>query len=144
MKNTLKKIWAYVGVSGIIIAALWGNLIYMNLRPSDDILEGWAEYTPAHFEQLMATDEPVLVEIYASWCPTCLLQHKAFETLVDEGRAPRINAVRVDFERDVDFIQKHKFLGTGYLLIFRSGKEIKRASGLITSEKISQFLQGYQ
>jgi len=143
MKTSLKKIWARVGITGLIIAVLFGNLIYMNLRPADPIITGWEEYTPARFEELMAKKELVLVEIYASWCPTCLLQHKAFETLVNEGNFPPIRAIRVDYDRDTDFIAQYRMQGTGLLVLFKNGQEVSRAAGLVTSEKISMFLQEF-
>lgn len=115
----------------------------MNLRPSDPILKGWEEYSPALFETLTEQKEPFFIEIYASWCPTCLLQHEAFETLIEEGRAPSMRAIRVDYERDVDFIQKHRIQGTGLLLVFKNGQEVSRASGLVTADKILGFLKPY-
>ncbi|SDE35585.1 MULTISPECIES: thioredoxin family protein [Kordiimonas] len=140
MKSKMQKIWATVGVTGLIALALFGNLIYMNLRDADPILPGWEEYSPARFAELMARDEPVMVEIYASWCPTCLLQHRAFETLQKEGRAPRIRAVRVDFDRDRSFIEEHGYRGTGLIVVFRNGREVERAAGLTSADDIAAFL----
>ena len=136
----LKKIFASVGITGLIAIALFGNLIYMNLRPADPILPGWEEYEAVSFDSRLKAGEPMLVEIYASWCPTCLLQHEAFETLHEEGRAPAIRAVRVDFERDEDFVNAHNMQGTGLLVLFKDGREISRAAGLVTSDKIADFL----
>jgi thiol-disulfide isomerase/thioredoxin len=140
MKIKYKKIWASVGISGLIVIALASNLIYMNLRSSDPILPGWEEYEPARFAELMARDEPVLVEIYASWCPTCLLQHRALENMYEEGRGPNIRAIRVDFDRDIAFREKHGFRATGMMIIFQGGKIVRRAAGLITGDKIAAFL----
>lgn len=139
-KLSLKNIWAKVGITGLIILALSANLIYMNLRSADPILDGWEEYEITRFSELMKRDEPVLVEVYASWCPTCLLQHEAFETLHEEGRAPAIRAIRVDYDRDIEFLKKHRLPGTGMLIIFRNGREISRASGLVTPDKIRTFV----
>jgi len=144
MKMDLKKIWASVGISGLIIAALFGNLIYMNLRSSDPILPGWEEYSADRFEALMARDEPVMVEIYAPWCPTCLLQHRALMTLHEENRAPKIRAIRVDFDRDVEFREEHGFSHTGIIVVFQNGREIHRASGLVTADKIEAFIANVQ
>ncbi|NVJ99140.1 MAG: thioredoxin family protein [Alphaproteobacteria bacterium] len=143
MKVSWKKIWSRVGISGLVIAVLFGNLIYMNLRPADPILPGWEDYDPSRFADLMRRGEPVLVEIYAPWCPTCLLQHRALETLHKEDRAPRIRAVRVDFEGDEDFVKAKGFTSTGTLVIFRNGREEIRATGLVTPDKIENFLTSY-
>ncbi|WP_247018282.1 thioredoxin family protein [Kordiimonas laminariae] len=140
MKISMKKIIASLGITGVIAVMLFGNLIYMNLRPDDPILAGWEEYEPARFEQLQERGEPLLVEVYASWCPTCLLQHKAFEGLVEEGKAPKIRAIRVDFDTNEAFRQAHNLHGTGLLILFENGKEKARAAGLVTGDKITAFL----
>lgn len=140
MKASLYKIWSVVGLTGLIAAVLWGNLAYMNLRSTDPILPGWEEYSPDRFAELMARDEPVLVEIYASWCPTCLLQHKAFEALQATTDAPQIRSVRVDFDRDTDFIKAHGYSATGLLVIFRRGQVAVEASGLVTADAIERFI----
>lgn len=137
---SISKIKATIGFSGLIILVLAGFLAYMNLRTADPILPGWEDYEQSRFEDLMQRSEPVLVEIYASWCPTCLLQHKAFETLHEENRAPMIRAIRVDFDRDQAFIHANGFQSTGLLVLFKNGKEVARASGLVTPEKILNFL----
>ena len=136
----LKKVWAQIGFVGLIAIMLWGNLIYMNLRPSDPILPGWEEYSTPRFEELMARGEPLLVEVYASWCPTCLLQHKALETLHEEGRGPQIRAIRVDFDRDEGFRRAFGFNHTGTIVLFNKGRETARQSGLVTPDKIEAFL----
>lgn len=144
MKIPFKKAIASIGVSGLIIAALWGNLIYMNLRASDPILPGWEEYNAERFDALMATDEPVMVEIYASWCPTCLLQHRALDTLHQENRPLNMRAIRVDYDRDEAFRKKHGYHYTGIMTIFQNGRERARESGLITADKIEEFVNEYR
>lgn len=140
MKINYKKIWPHIGITGVIVLILWGNLIYMNLRAADPILPGWEEYDAERFNELMARGEPVLVETYASWCPTCLLQHKALETLHENGDAPTMRAIRVDYDRDSEFITKHGFSSTGMMVIFQQGRQITRASGLVTADQIDAFL----
>lgn len=140
MKINYKKVWAHVGLSGLLVILLFGNLIYMNLRPSDPILPGWEEYDAQRFNALMRRGEPVIVEIYAPWCPTCLLQHRALETLHEQGTKPLAHAVRVDFDKDVIFREKYGINHTGILIIFHRGRQIAHASGLITAEKIDAFI----
>lgn len=144
MEASWYKIWSGIGVTGLIALALLGNLAYMNLRAADPILPGWEEYSADRFAELMARDEPVLVEIYASWCPTCLLQHRAFEELQAQKDAPQIRSVRVDFDRDTDFIKAHGYTGTGLLVIFRRGQITAEASGLISADAIERFIAPYQ
>jgi thiol-disulfide isomerase/thioredoxin len=89
----------------------------------------------------MKRGEPLLVEVYASWCPTCLAQHKAFEQLIEEGRQPDVRAIRVDFDRDTIFRERNNLNYTGILIFYRNGKEVTRVAGLTSAEKIEAFLQ---
>lgn len=120
-----------------------GNLAYMNLRSADPILPGWEEFDEAKFDMRNARGEPMLVELYATWCPVCKAQHEAFEQLQAQGKAPNVRAVRVDFDRDQEFINKLGNVYTGTLLIYKDGKELVRASGLTSPEKIEAFLKAY-
>lgn len=139
----LKKVWATVGFTGLIVVALYGNLIYMNLRSDDPLLAGWEEYATPRFETLLDRGEPILVEVYASWCPTCLAQHKAFEEMIDSGQQPVLSALRVDFDRDLDFRERNGLNYTGILILYRNGAEIARASGLTSPESITRFLRAH-
>lgn len=128
--------------SGVIVALTpIGTRIYMNLRPADPLLQGWETYQPQAFAELLRGPEPVLVEIYASWCPTCLAQQKAFRALSSRGQLPHIRYVRVDFDRDRDFVSRYRVEGTGLLIFFDEGREIARAGGLVMPEDIDRFLR---
>lgn len=143
LRGLLKKAWATVGFTGLIVIALYGNLIYMNLRPNDPLLAGWEEYSTPRFETLMERGEPILVEVYASWCPTCLAQHKAFQDLIETGHQPEVRALRVDFERDLDFRKANSLDYTGVLILYRNGTEIARAAGLTDPDSITRFLRAH-
>ncbi|WP_374763601.1 thioredoxin family protein [Yunchengibacter salinarum] len=140
MKAFLKKAWATVGITGLIAIGLFGHLLYMNLRPADPILAGWQPYEAASFNETLQNGDPMLVEIYASWCPTCKAQHEAFETMVDNGTAPNIRAVRVDYDDDPAFLKRYGIRGTGILMLFDDGREIARAAGLTTPKRIQAFI----
>jgi thiol-disulfide isomerase/thioredoxin len=143
MKITIKKSHATITITIMMVLALFGNRIYMNLRPSDPILPGWEEYDHAKFETRLAAGEPMLVEVYASWCPTCLRQHKAFEELEEAGKAPNVRAIRVDFDRDIEFRKKFNLNYTGTLMVFKGGEYIAEGAGLVTVEKIDDFVSLY-
>lgn len=131
------------GFTALLIAVtvyLYGNLIYMNLRPADPILPGWEEFDAAAFARYQASGDPLLVEIYASWCPTCKAQHEAFEQIEESGRRPAIRAIRVDFDRDADFRKSLGINYTGALLIFQGEQRITEGDGLVTPDSILQFL----
>ena len=117
-----------------------GNRFYMNLRPADEMLRGWEDYRATAFERASQAREPVLVEIYASWCPVCLAQQEALNTLIAQGKLPELRAFRVDYERDKDFLAQHNVRSTGTMILFLDGQEAGRALGLVTAPAIEAFL----
>ena len=137
------KKWLNAGFTALLVVFVvyqYGNLIYLNLRPADPILPGWEEYDAQRFAARNASGEPMLVEIYASWCPTCKAQHEAFEHLVETGQQPPIRAIRVDYDRDTAFREKLGINYTGALLIFENGREIARQGGITSPNALTRFL----
>jgi len=141
MAISIKKSHAKIAIAIMLVAALWGNRIYMNLRSADPILPGWEEYDHAKFEERLAAGEPMMVEVYASWCPTCLKQHEAFEELDKAGKAPEIRAIRVDFDRDIAFRNKYDLHYTGTLMLFKDGDYIAEGPGLTSAKQIADFVR---
>ena len=123
-----------------VAAYFYGNLIYMNLRPADPILPGWEEFSADNFNRYQAAGEPVLIEIYASWCPTCKAQHEAFEDLEAMGQRPAIRAIRVDFDDHEEFRKSLGIYYTGALLIYQNGQQVAQAAGLVEPDRIRDFL----
>lgn len=125
----------------VVAGVLWGQIIWNNLRPDDPFLDGWQPYEAVAFQEAVAGGGPVIVEVYASWCPTCIVQHQAFEEVWSRQAYPELKAFRVDYDRDQDFVTANDIRGTGILIHYRDGVERGRFAGLTSPETISAFLQ---
>lgn len=129
----------FIAATGVAVSPL-GTLIYMNVRGDDAVLAGWQDYRAMNFEYARRSGEPTLVEVYASWCPSCFIQHRALENLQATGRIPRMTAFRVDFDRDKDFLARHKVQATSTLILFEDGREVARSYGLTEPDAIEAFV----
>lgn len=138
-----KRITLILGMMLLIGGFAAKDLIWLNLRADDPLLAGWQEYSVSEFDQLAQTDQPVLIEVYASWCPTCFAQHRAMEELWADGKARDLPALRVDFDRNKDFLAQYQIRATGHMMVFKQGKPVARAAGLTDAAKIEQFLRPY-
>ena len=127
----------------LLILVLAGNLIYMNLRPDDPLLSGWEDYESVAFAGYQEQGEVMLVNIYASWCPTCKAQHDAFLDLEKQGKRPSIRAIRLDYDKNEAFRERYDIHATGYLIIFKGNKPIARQAGLTTAKDIEDFLDRF-
>lgn len=142
---TKKEIFLWIGgfAIGLMLLAVspLGDLIYRSVRPADQLLDDWRPYRAATFMRTVQSGRPVLVEVYASWCPSCMAQHKAFESLRAKRQIPDIDVFRVDFDRDADFLRQYDVRYTSTLIVFRSGREVDRATGLVDPDLIETFLR---
>ncbi|WP_281300743.1 MULTISPECIES: thioredoxin family protein [unclassified Iodidimonas] len=130
-----------VVLGAVLAVSPLGSLLYMNVRGADPLLAQWQDYEPVAFEGALQAGDPVLVQIYASWCPTCEAQHQSFTALENKGRVPDARLFRVDFDRDGAFLEKHEVQSTGLLLVFRNGVEVARQGGLVDEGSILSFLE---
>ena len=133
----LRRFLLTLGLLTFVVATA---ITYMANRAPSPIIQGWEEYSTERFDSLMANGEPLLVEVYASWCPICLLQHRALETLSSEGYELPIRAIRVDFDKNKDFLDRFDFKHTGTMVLFNEGAETARQTGMTSPEKIIEFL----
>ena len=136
-KGSLLGTVLLIGVAIYLI----GNMAYMNLRPVEPILPGWEEFEPETFSRYRQNGESMLLEIYASWRPTCKAQHEAFEALETSGKRPSVRAIRVDFDTYEEFCRSIGINYTGALLVYRNGRQVAQGAGLVTPESILNFLE---
>lgn len=87
------------------------------------IAVGLANFTA----EVMNSPEPVLVDINASWCQPCKMQHRILEQ-VEQQFGRRIVTLNADDEPDLTAHFKVSALPT--LIMFKGGKEINRVVGM--------------
>jgi thiol-disulfide isomerase/thioredoxin len=86
-------------------------------------------YSKAAFDQMMASGEPVLVHVHASWCPVCKAQEPTLSSLATDPATKAARQVRVDFDKDKDFLAAHKVGSQSVILVFKGGRETGRIAG---------------
>lgn len=98
-------------------------------------------YTQEKLDALNKAGKPVLVFIYADWCPTCRAQEKVLEKLlgIDEFRG--ITTLRVDFDAQRKVVRSFGVRYQSTLIVFKNGKEIGRMTGETDSGRIAEFLR---
>ncbi len=134
----MKRMWKRITGSAltlplIVLAAVGGNRLWMNIRPHDPLPARFEEYTPEAFQAAQATGRTIMVDVYAVWCPTCKAQHKSLKTFLNDPRYESVAGFRVDFDVHRDFLRAHQVRGQSTILMFHGEKELSRSMG-VTSE----------
>ena len=87
-------------------------------------------------EKMIKNNKNTIVQIHASWCPSCRVQKKVLSSI----KNPNFTVVEVDFDSQKDFLKKYKIFKQSMLLSFKDGVEVKRVYGITKKEKIISFI----
>ena len=85
--------------------------------------------TVAQFEQVVLNAQtPVLVDMYATWCPPCKRLAPVLDRLAPRYKG-KVAFVEVDVDKVPDLAKRYRVTAIPTLLIFKNGKEARRMRG---------------
>jgi thioredoxin 1 len=79
------------------------------------------------FEQAQAAGKTILVDVTASWCPTCRQQRPIVEQI--EKEKPNLVVYEVDFDTAKDALRHFRVQYQSTLIVFKGTKEVGRSTG---------------
>jgi thioredoxin 1 len=97
-------------------------------------------YTPEAFAAAQSAGKPILVEIFAPWCPTCKAQGPILEKLEGEPKFKDLHVFRVDFDSQKDAVKSFKATTQSTLIVFKGAKETGRSVGDTNASSIAALL----
>jgi thioredoxin 2 len=86
------------------------------------------------------SNQPVVVDFWASWCGPCRIYTPEFEKASKE--ASNITFLKVNTEIEQDLSAQLGIRGIPCTILFKNGVEIRRQSGVMNSAQIQQFISG--
>ena len=98
------------------------------------------KFTTANFEtEVLASEKPVLVDFWATWCMPCRMLAPTVEEVADEteGRAV-VGKVNVDEEKEL--ARRYRVASIPTLIVFENGAEVRRSVGVVEKEDIYDLL----
>ena len=97
-------------------------------------------YTPQAFEAAQKDGKSILVEIHATWCPTCKAQAPILADLEKDAKFRNLLVVHVDFDSQKDAVRRFGARMQSTLITFKDGKETARSVGVTDRESIANLL----
>ncbi len=84
--------------------------------------------TTANFEdQVLLSEQPVIVDFYADWCGPCKMLSPVLEQLANDHADVKIAKVNVDEEPAL--AERYRVRGIPYVALFKDGKLASQAVG---------------
>ena len=97
-------------------------------------------FSPAAFEAAQKAGKPILIDISASWCPTCKAQAPIIGELRGEARFRDLQVFTVDFDSQKDVVRSLKAQSQSTLIVFKGPSEVGRSVGDTKRDSIAALL----
>ena len=98
-------------------------------------------YTAHAFAAAQKAGNPILVEITASWCPTCKAQKPILNKLESDPRFKDLKVFDVDFNSQKDVVRSFNATMQSTLIAFKGDHESARSVGDTNQDSIEALLE---
>ncbi len=108
------------------------------------ISSAFAAYVPykqVDFDQLLKQDKPVVLHVFASWCPVCRAQKDVLEKLMLIPEFKNLPVLQADFDTENALLKKYKVHNQSTFIVFKNGKEVTRSTGQTDKDAIADLLR---
>jgi len=113
----------------LFLAAIAGAAVALSTGLLTQKARAGTPFTQQAFDAARAAGKPVLVDITASWCPTCKAQRPIIERLSADPRFAGLVVLEVDFDSQKDVVRAFKARAQSTLIVFRGTAETGRSVG---------------
>jgi len=98
-------------------------------------------FDQATFAALQAANKPVLVDVYADWCPTCKAQEPLISALIASPEFKDYTVLRVNFDTQKDVRKSLRVPNQSTLIVYRGKREVARSTGDTSKDSIAASLR---
>lgn len=95
------------------------------------------EITDANFEEIIASDKPVLVDFWAEWCGPCRMVGPIVEELATDYEGKAVIG-KVDVDTNPEVSAKFGIRSIPTLLVFKGGEIVDKQIGAVPKNVLSQ------
>ncbi len=88
---------------------------------------------------LANSDQPVLVDFWATWCGPCQAMAPHFEQAA--ALLPGVRLVKVETDENPQASAFHRIRSIPTLVLFQGGREVARRSGALPAQELARWVQ---
>ena len=99
------------------------------------------KFDPASFKAAQGSNKSILVDISATWCPTCKAQHAVLQSLATKPEYADLVVFEVDFDTQKDAVRSFGARQQSTLIAFKGTQETRRLVGETGAAPIEELLK---
>ena len=96
----------------------------------------------ASYNELVNSEQPVLVDFTAAWCGPCQAMAPELEKLADE-LAGQLKIIKIDIDKNQELAGKLQIRGVPTLILYKNGTPVWRQSGAMMAHQLKPILQSH-
>ena len=97
-------------------------------------------FDAASFKAAQSAGEPLLVDVFAPWCPTCKAQQQVLDGLKDKPEFAKLTIFKVDFDNQPDVVRDFGARSQSTLIAYKGATETGRSAGDTNPASIETLL----
>ena len=100
----------------------------------------WKEFDAAAFAEAQKDGKPILVDIFAAWCPVCRAQNPILVQVTREPKFDGLVVFKIDFDDQKDAVRAVKATSQSTLIVYQGETEKGRSVGDTNASSIEALL----
>ncbi len=94
------------------------------------------------FSEIIASDKPVLVDFFATWCGPCKVLAPILER-VKSDLGDSLTIIKIDVDKNNNLATNYQVRGVPTLMVFKNSELKWRQSGVIEAADLKKIIQQY-
>ena len=97
----------------------------------------------SNFSEIIHQDKPVLIDFFAEWCGPCKTMSPILKEVKD-ALGDTISIIKIDVDKNQPLAAKYQVKGVPTLILFKSGKQVWRQSGVVQKKDLISIVNNNQ
>ena len=97
-------------------------------------------FTSENFEEeVLKSDVPVLVDMFATWCGPCKMMAPVVAQLAEEYKGS-VKVGKLDIDQNVDIVAQYKIMSVPTFVVIKDGEVVKKLIGAVSKEELVEAI----
>lgn len=97
-------------------------------------------FTSDNFEEeVLKSDVPVLVDMFATWCGPCKMMAPVVAQLAEEYEGT-VKVGKLDIDQNVDIVAQYKIMSVPTFLVIKDGEVKAKLIGAVSKEELVEAI----